>query len=351
VTLARAREIAEKWRPLIASGIDPIERRKEQRAAERTEAAKAMTFDDCRTAYIAGHEASWRNPKHRQQWANTLTTYVTPVFGKLPVQAVDTALVLKVIEPIWTIKPETASRVRGRIETLLDWAKTRELRTGENPARWRGHLEHMLPAKSKVRKVSHHAALPFKDVGAFLLSLREQSSISAAALEFVILNATRTNETLRALWAEVSVTEKLWTIPGERMKGGQEHRVPLSDAAVSVLKRMEAVRQDDLVFPGARKGQPMSEMALLMLLRRMAHADVTVHGFRSSFRDWAAERTAFPREIAEKALAHIVGDETERAYQRGDLLDKRRKLMDAWASYCAKDETAGAKVVPIASRA
>src|SRR5712671_6265726 len=367
VTLAVARETADKWRQIVASGKDPIERRNEQRTAERVEAAKAMTFDDCAAAYIAAHEAAWRNAKHRQQWTNTLRTYVTPVFGKLPVQSVDVALVLKVIEPIWVTKPETANRVRGRIETVLDWAKARELRTGENPARWRGHLEHMMPAKSKVRKVKHHPALPFNEVGAFITSLRKRPGIAAATLEFVILNATRTTETLGAAWPEVDLQAKLWIIPGERMKGGEEHRVPLSDAAVAVLKRMEAVRQGDLFFPGGKEGAPLSDAAMATVIDRMNAANkesglpiwvdprinrpIVPHGFRSSFRDWAAERTAFPREIAEKALAHIVGDETERAYQRGDLLDKRRKLMDAWAAYCAKVETAGAEILPIARRA
>jgi integrase len=326
-----------------------------------------MTFDDCSAAYIAAHEAAWRNAKHRQQWTNTLRTYVTPVFGKLPVQSVDVALVLKVIEPMWVTKPETANRVRGRIETVLDWAKARELRTGENPARWRGHLEHMLPAKSKVRKVKHHPALPFNEVGAFMTSLRKRPGVAAAALEFVILNATRTTETLGAAWPEVDLQAKLWIIPGERMKGGEEHRVPLSNAAVAVLKRMQSVRQGDLVFPGGKEGAPLSDAAMATVIDRMNAANkesglpiwidprvnrpIVPHGFRSSFRDWAAERTAFPREIAEKALAHIVGDETERAYQRGDLLDKRRRLMDAWAACCAKFETAGADILPIARRA
>jgi integrase len=268
---------------------------------------------------------------------------------------------------MWVTKPETANRVRGRIETVLDWAKARELRTGENPARWRGHLEHMLPPKSKLRKVKHHPALPFNEVGAFMMSLRKRPGIAAAALEFVILNATRTTETLGAAWSEVDLQAKLWIIPGERMKGGEEHRVPLSDAAVAVLKRMEAVRQGDLFFPGGKEGAPLSDAAMATVIDRMNAANkesglpiwvdarvnrpIVPHGFRSSFRDWAAERTAFPREIAEKALAHIVGDETERAYQRGDLLDKRRKLMDAWAAYCAKVETAGAEILPIARRA
>jgi integrase len=348
IGLAKARELAGDCRGMIAAGLDPIAARNEKRAAAAVEAAKAMTFDDCATAYITAHEAAWRNPKHRQQWKNTLSTYVSPVLGKLPVAAVDTGLVLKVLEPIWARKPETASRVRGRMEAVLDWAKVRGYRTGENPARWRGHLDHLLPAKSKVRKVEHHAALPYAQVGAFVASLHEQPGVSAHALEFLILTATRTGETLGATWDEVDIGAKLWTIPAGRMKAGKEHRVPLSDAALAVLKEMREIRHSDYVFPGGRDRRPLSEMSLLMLLRRMKHGDITAHGFRSTFRDWAAERTTFPREVAEAALAHAIPDAVEAAYRRGDLVDKRRKLMDAWAAYCAKIETDAGKVVALA---
>jgi integrase len=348
IGLAKARELAGDCRGMIAAGLDPIAARNEKRAAAAVEAAKAMTFDDCATAYITAHEAAWRNPKHRQQWKNTLSTYVSPVLGKLPVAAVDTGLVLKVLEPIWARKPETASRVRGRMEAVLDWAKVRGYRTGENPARWRGHLDHLLPAKSKVRKVEHHAALPYAQVGAFVASLHEQPGISAHTLEFLILTATRTGETLGATWDEVDIGAKLWTIPAGRMKAGKEHRVPLSDAALAVLKEMREIRHSDYVFPGGRDRRPLSEMSLLMLLRRMKHGDITAHGFRSTFRDWAAERTTFPREVAEAALAHAIPDAVEAAYRRGDLVDKRRKLMDAWAAYCAKIETDAGKVVALA---
>jgi integrase len=348
IGLAKARELAGDCRGMIAAGLDPIAARNEKRAAAAVEAAKAMTFDDCATAYITAHEAAWRNPKHRQQWKNTLSTYVSPVLGKLPVAAVDTGLVLKVLEPIWARKPETASRVRGRMEAVLDWAKVRGYRTGENPARWRGHLDHLLPAKSKVRKVEHHAALPYAQVGAFVASLHEQPGVSAHTLEFLILTATRTGETLGATWDEVDIGAKLWTIPAGRMKAGKEHRVPLSDAALAVLKEMREIRHSDYVFPGGRDRRPLSEMSLLMLLRRMKHGDITAHGFRSTFRDWAAERTTFPREVAEAALAHAIPDAVEAAYRRGDLVDKRRKLMDAWAAYCAKIETDAGKVVALA---
>jgi integrase len=348
IGLAQARELAGECRSVLAAGLDPIAARKEKRAALAVEAAKAMAFADCANAYINAHEAGWRNPKHRQQWKNTLRTYVSPVLGKLPVAAVDTGLVVKVLEPIWTRKPETASRVRGRMEAVLDWAKVRGYRTGENPARWRGHLDHLLPAKAKVRKVEHHAALPYAQAGAFVASLRQQPGISARALEFLILTATRTSETLGATWDEVDMKANLWTIPAGRMKAGKEHRVPLSDVALAVLKEMREIRHSDYVFPGARDGRPLSEMSLLMLLRRMNHGDITAHGFRSTFRDWAAERTTFEREVAEMALAHAIPDAVEAAYRRGDLFDKRRKLMDAWAAYCAKVETDAGKVVTLA---
>jgi integrase len=342
ISLRKARELAGDCRSVLAAGLDPIAARNEKRAAAAVEAAKAMTFADCASAYINAHEAGWRNPKHRQQWKNTLATYVSPVVGKLPVSAVDTGLVLKVLEPIWTRKPETASRVRGRMEAVLDWAKVRGYRTGENPARWRGHLDHLLPAKAKVRKVEHHAALPYARIGAFLAALRKQNGIAARALEFLVLTATRTGETLGATWNEVDMVAKLWTIPGK------EHRVPLSDATLAVLQQMHDIRHGDYVFPGGRDRRPLSEMSLLMLLRRMGHGDITAHGFRSTFRDWAAERTTFAREVAEMALAHAIPDAVEAAYRRGDLFDKRRKLMDAWAAYCAKIETDAGNVVALA---
>jgi len=231
---------------------------------------------------------------------------------------------------------------------VLDWAKVRGYRTGENPARWRGHLDHLLPAKAKVRKVEHHAALSYARIGAFLAALRKQNGIAARALEFLVLTATRTGETLGATWDEVDMGAKLWTIPAGRMKAGKEHRVPLSDAALGVLQQMHDIRHGDYVFPGGRDHRPLSEMSLLMLLRRMGHGDITAHGFRSTFRDWAAERTTFAREVAEMALAHAIPSAVEAAYRRGDLFDKRRKLMDAWAAYCAKVETDAGKVVALA---
>jgi integrase len=345
-SLAEARQKAADARRLAAEGIDPIEHRAGQAAAGALAAAKAMTFQACADQYISSHRAGWRNPKHAAQWPATLAAYVYPSFGALPVQAVDVGLVMKAVEPIWTAKPETAGRVRGRIESILDWATTRGYRTGENPARWRGHLENLLPKRSKVRRVEHHAALPYPEIGGFMVELRQQDGIAARALEFAILTAARTGEVIGARWDEINIAERQWTIPAERMKAGKEHRVPLADAALAIVDRLAAIRQGDHVFPGGRAGRPISNMAMLMLLRRMGRGDLTAHGFRSSFRDWAAERTGFPAEVAEMALAHAVADKVEAAYRRGDLFEKRRQLAEAWAKFCDAPAIEG-RVVPI----
>lgn len=349
VTLAEARELAAAARRKVREGIDPIEARKVERMAQRLADAKAMTFRECGKAYVAAHQAGWRNAKHAAQWPATLETYVYPVFGALPVQAIDTGLVTKAIEPIWTVKPETASRVRGRIESILDWATARGYRQGDNPARWRGHLENLLPKKTKVRRVEHHAALPHVELPGFMTALRQQEGIAARALEFAILTAARTGEVISATWAEIDLEGCLWTVPAERMKADREHRVPLSEPALAILRTMAEVRQGEHVFPGAREGRPLSNMALLMLLRRMKRGDLTAHGFRSSFRDWTAERTGFPAEVAEMALAHVVGDKVEAAYRRGDLFNKRRQLAEAWARYCSEPATTGGNVVAISA--
>jgi integrase len=244
------------------------------------------------------------------------------------VQAIDTTLIMKAIEPIWIKTPETASRVRGRIEAILDWATARSFRQGENPARWRGHLDKLLPKKARVRRVEHHAALPFTKVSTFINELRQQGGVGARALEFAILTAARTGEAIGARWDEFDLVERLWTVPRERMKADKEHRVPLSDAALAILEDLRSVRNGDFVFQGGRTGRPISNMAMTMLLRRMGRGDLTVHGFRSSFRGWASERTGFPAEVAEMALAHTVADAVERAYRRGDLFQKRRQMME-----------------------
>jgi integrase len=347
VGLAEARAMAAECRRLRFQGIDPIEARKSERAQARLEAARSITFDDCRDRFIASHRAAWANDKHLKQWESTLKTYVTPVFGKLPVQNVDVALVLKALEPIWTTKPETAGRVRGRIERILDWAKARGFRQGENSARWRGHLDTLLASRAKVRRVTHHAALPYGELPGFLLKIRQRDAVAARALEFAILTAARTGEVLGARWDEIDLENKIWMVPATRMKAGREHRVPMSSAALAIVKRLKAIRQNDFVFPGERSNSPLSNMSMLMMLRRMGRADLTVHGFRSTFRDWAAEQTNFPREMAEAALAHIVADRTERAYRRGDLFEKRRRLMAAWAAFCQAGSTVAGTIVPI----
>jgi integrase len=350
IPLADARKRAAECRKMRFDGIDPIEARRAQREQKKLDAAKSMTFDACAAAYIDAHKAGWKNTKHRDQWPNTLNTYASPVFGSLPVQAVDVGLVMKALEPIWQTKSETASRLRGRIEAVLDWATVRGYRKGDNPARWRGHLDKLLPARSKVGKVEHHPALPYDELADFVAVLRSQDGIAARALEFLILTATRTGEVIGARWAEIDLGEKMWVVPAARMKAGREHRVPLPAAAVAILEQMKEIRESDFVFPGGKKGKPLSNMAMLAVLKRMDRDDLTNHGFRSSFRDWAAERTNFPREVAEMALAHTVDDKVEAAYRRGDLFQKRRQLMDSWVKFC-ETKRMQAEVVAINSRA
>ena len=344
--LAEARHEATEARKLLAAGVDPIEARKGKRAAQLVEAAKSVTFRQATDEYIEGHSEEWRNAKHAAQWRSTLATYAYPILGGLPVSAIDTALVLKVLKPIWSSKTETASRVRGRIEAVLDAQTALGRRTGDNPARWRGNLKKLLGERSKVRKVRHHPALPYSEVGGFMADLRDENALSARALEFLILTACRTSEVVGARWQEVDLTEKVWTIPANRIKAGREHKVPLSAPAVALLRRLEKAKHGEFVFPGGRTGKPLSNMALLALIKRMGHADLTVHGFRSTFRDWTAEQTNYPHHVAEMALAHSIGDKVEAAYRRGDLLEKRRRLMQAWADFCARPKAAG-KVLPM----
>jgi integrase len=336
VSLAEARRKAAALRALLVDKIDPLQRRQTENAAKKIEAARSMTFDDCARAYIKAHEVSWHNAKHRQQWQNTLVAYVSPKFGSAPVAEVDVGMVMKAIEPLWTTKPETAGRVRGRIEAVLDWAKARGYRDGENPARWRGHLSNLLPARTKVRAVKHHAALPYPEIGALMADLRAREGAAAAALEFLILTAARTGEVIGARRSEINFRARVWTVPAERMKGNREHRVPLSSAAMNALDRPKTEGPSEFLFPGTKVGQGLSNMALLKVLERMNRSDVTVHGFRATFKTWAAERSNFPRELIEAALAHVLEDKTEAAYQRGDMLEKRRRLMGAWAEFCAK---------------
>jgi integrase len=346
VSLADARVKAAECRKLREQGIDPIDAREAQRASAAIERAKAMTFDQCAEQYIAAHRAGWRNLRHLSQWKSTLATYVSPVFGNLPVGSIDVGLVIKVLQPLWVTKPETASRIRGRIESVLDWATARSFRDAENPARWKGRLENLLPRRSKVRAVKHHAALPYVEISGFIHAMRERDTVAARALEFAVLTAARTGEVIGAKWSEIDLKASIWTVPAERMKSGREHRVPLPDAPVALLQRLLQVRQGDHVFPGGRRAT-LSKMAFLTLLQRMGRGDLTSHGFRSTFRDWAAECTNFPSEVVEMALAHAVGNRVEAAYRRGDLFEKRRQLMDAWATYCENSSGQGTALHPV----
>jgi|APTNR8051073442_1049403.scaffolds.fasta_scaffold00566_14 integrase len=352
VSLSRARKKAAELRGLIADGRDPFMEKRAALADERG----TMMFREAANLFIKAHKAGWRNEKHQNQWQNTLDAYAHPLLGDLPVAAVDTAHVLKVLEPIWTTKTETAKRVRQRIEAILDYATARRYRSGENPARWKGHLDKLMAKPTKVRRVQHHAALPYDDIPAFMTELADQPGVAAKALAFTILTAARTGEIIGAKWNEIDGT--VWTIPGERMKAGREHRVPLTPAATAILVEMRAkstgtdddvqkAPDGDFIFPGGRAGKPLSNMAMAAILKRMDRDDITVHGFRSCLRDWAGERSNFPREVIEQALAHVVAKGAEAAYARGDLFEKRRRLMSAWERFCTTPPAKG-DVVAIA---
>jgi integrase len=340
VSLAEARDRALECRKLREKDIDPIDAREAARRQASLERAKSLKFREAAATYMAAHRAAWKNDKHIGQWTATLQTYAYPLLGNVSVQAIDTTLIMKVIEPIWATKPETANRVRGRIESILNWATVRGYRQGENPARWRGHLDKLLPSRAKVRKPQHHSALPYAELPAFMAKLRVEEGIAARALEFTILTAARTSEAIAARRSEINAHEKLWTVPAERMKSDKEHRVPLSERALEIIDTAVS-NQEDFIFPGGRWRQPLSNMAMLALLKRMRRDDLTVHGFRSTFRDWAAERTNFPNEVVEMALAHSIDSKTEAAYRRGDLFEKRQHLMDEWEAYCAAISKAG----------
>lgn len=346
-TLQDARDRAQAARKLLADGVDPIDAKRDAQQQARMETSNRRTFASCAAAYVKAHEAGWKNAKHAAQWTATLETYAFPVIGEMLVCDVETAHVLRLLEPVWRTKAETASRLRGRIENILDWATVQKYRSGDNPARWRGHLDKLLPARSKVQKVQHHPALPWREMGAFMRELRGQQGTAARAVELIILTACRTSEAFNADWREIDLAQRTWTIPAVRMKAGKEHIIPLSDAAVSVLQAQAAAHgMEGYIFPGTRSGKPLSNMAGLMLLKRMGRADLTVHGFRSAFRDWAGESTNHPREVIEHALAHQLKDKAEASYARGTLFEKRRVLMADWASYCARPAESGA-VVPL----
>lgn len=332
MSLAQARSVVQDLARRLRAGENPLAERHHQKSVRHAEKARQMTFDACALAFIKAHRASWRNPKHVKQWESTLATYASPVFGALSVADVDTAMVVKVLEPIWAERTETAVRLRGRIESILDWATVSKFRSGENPARWRGHLDYLLANPTKVAPVVNHPALPWVEVPMFMKELREREGVAAQALEFAIYTAARSGEVRGARWVEIDWEAALWTVPAERMKSGREHRVPLTLGAITLLRSLDA--NSEFVFPG-RQGKMLSDMSITAVLRRMSRGDITVHGFRSTFRDWCAEyaSNAFSREVCEHALAHKLPDKVEAAYRRGDLLEKRKKLMDAWARY------------------
>ncbi|WP_225781180.1 site-specific integrase [Xenophilus sp. Marseille-Q4582] len=331
VGLAEAREKAREMHKAVRQGVDPLLSKRAQRSALAARQALEKTFDDCVTEYIASKSDEWKNPKHRQQWENTLKAYATPHIGSLLVQDVELQHVLKCLEPIWKTKNETASRLRGRIESVLDWATVRGHRKGDNPARWKGHLDKVLPAPSKIQKVAHHAALAIDDMPAFTALLQQRDGLSARALEFAILTAARSGEVRGAVWEEIDLGAALWIIPAQRMKAEREHRVPLSKAAVALLQALPRQPDTGLVFPGT-KGRPLSDMSLSAVLRRMK-VDAVPHGFRSTFRDWAGDRTEYPRDLAEFALAHAIGNKTEEAYRRSAAVERRRQMMEDWAIF------------------
>jgi integrase len=355
ITLAEARTKAEGIWIMHKSGLDPLAEKAAAAARalaeEQDRRAREVTFAAAAETYITAHGKSWKSPLHLQQWERSLKAFVYPYFGALPVSAVDTPHVLAALEPIWWIKPETAARVRGRIELVLDYSRVRNWRAGENPARWRGHIAQLLPPRSKVARVEHHAALPWAEMGAFMVALEAHPTVGALALRFAILTAARTSEVIGASWAEIDTKAAVWTIPAARMKAGREHRVPLSALALAILDGLAKQRAVDdprsLIFHGGRGKRGLSNTVMLMTLRRMGRGDLTGHGFRSTFRDWAAETTAYPPEVAEMALAHSVGNRVEAAYRRGDLFEKRRRLMDDWASFCSNPSVPTGEVVPM----
>lgn len=355
VKLGDARKKANAAHLLVVDGIDPIEERNARKAALAVQRAKAMTFKECAKGYIDAHKSGWKNAKHGAQWEATLETYAYPVIGNLPVGDIDDGHVMKILQPIWTTKTETASRVRGRIEKVLDRAKALKLRSGDNPARWVGNLDQLLPAKSAVAPVEHHAALPYSQLPAFMAKLRKRDGVSASALEFTILTLARSGDTIGAKLAEIDRTEKLWTVPKDRVKGKKgarkrDHVVPLTDRALAIIDGV--ARDGEHIFPGDKEGRGLSNMAMAELLKEMGYSgDVaTVHGFRSTFKDWCSERTNYPNEMSEMALAHTVADKVEAAYRRGDMLDRRRQLMKDWAAYCEGKAVGGDNVVAIGAR-
>jgi integrase len=348
--LKEARQRARAAQRDLSDGTDPLLAKRDARAKEALAAAKALSFAEAATSYFNQHEKKWRSTKHRDQFLSSMRHYAFPVIGLLPVSTIDTALVLKVIEPIWQTKSETARRLRGRIENVLDWATVRGYRSGDNPARWRGHLAEVLPEPGKIAKAKHHAALPYKDAAQFTSELRQRQGSGARALEFLLLTTARTGEVIGARWDEIDLEAAIWTIPAGRMKGGREHRVPLSPPVIALLKALPREQGSDFVFIGPRPGAGLSAMAMTRTLSRMGRNDITVHGFRSTFMDWAHDTTGYPKVVIDMALTHTVGDKVEAAYRRGDLFAKRTRLMAEWARYCSAPAAIAAAVVQLLQR-
>jgi integrase len=355
VSLAAARQKVDEAQRQRCAGLDPIDVKRQREAQAKIDAAKGRTFKWCAEQFIEAKNPGWRNDKHAKQWGATLEAYAYPVFGRIPVAEIDTPLVLQVLQPLWATKHETATRLRQRIERVLAWATTGGYRAGENPARWRGHLDNSLASTKDIRKtqpIKHHSALPANDVPTLMHELAEREGGSALALRFLALTATRTGEVIGARWPEIDMDAKVWTIPGSRMKGGKEHRVPLSVPAMGVLREAEKQKTNDVIFSGPVSGRSLSNMAFAALLKRMKRTDFVPHGLRSTFRTWAAERTNYAREVCEAALAHAVGNATERSYQRGDMFERRRRLMNDWAKFATRApvKTAGESVIAIRER-
>jgi len=348
VSLKDARAKAAELRKLVYEGRDPIAERDAQKAALAAAAAKRVTFDECAASYSKAHSPKW-SAKHAYQWSSAMARFASPILGKLPVDAIDVGLVVKVLEPIWHERPETASRLRGGIESVLAWATVRQFRSGDNPARWGGHLQELLPSRREILPVEHFAALAYREVPGLVTKLRELDGVRERALELLILCASRAGEILGARWEEIDFAERLWTIPAARMKGGEEHRIPLCDRAIAILEEMRLCRRNDFVFPGERR-ENLGESPMRELLKRLGYK-TTVHGMRSAFRDWAGEQTNFPREICEAALAHAVGNKVEQAYRRADALQKRRALANAWEKFCNRPQSASASVTPLRAHA
>ncbi len=343
ISLAEARQKRDLLKRMLIDGLDPLDEKRRAKKAVEAKAAKKITFEACAIEYIETHKIKWKNAKHGAQWESTLRTYAFPVFGQLPVDEIDTQLVLKVLKPIWTTISETASRVRNRVEIVLNWAKVSGFREGENPARWSGHLENILPSRSEIQKAMHFAALPYDLISNFFADLKLQQGIAPLGLEFLILTGTRTSEVMGSCWNEIDFENNLWVIPPSRMKSGREHRVPLSSKVLDILRKVERKNLGPLIFQNERSGKQLSSSAFLALLKRMNY-NITAHGFRSTFRDWAGETTSHPREVAEAALAHAVKGKAEAAYQRGDYIEKRFLLMEDWAAYCYSNKNILIKV-------